>query len=386
MSKNHVTHQNLADFITDSLSKKRSLQIENHLNECPRCKGVYDKLMSIQTPVFRGRAILSENTKARVLNTYDLIVENKDIKKELGRVIEFPVKKLALAAAALVFVVFSTVIGYRFYEGIPRNVTFTLAEVTGQVFVNRERGERAMVIEDENTITTGPNSTAILRYGDSMAINIHSNSAFTIEKAVITKALQDTDFLFSLTEGSLISSINMKDIKYVYITPSARIESRGTEFFVHASGEKTTVYMKKGSVKISTHQSKEEIVTEEEKKYIITDTISVILSAEDLRLYESLRKLSQKGTMKDIDRKRILIRKREESKLIDEILRNMFKKREKPKKIIVPKEETTEEKKEPKKRISFDQWNTHKNKREEIREDMRDMRELRKSRRSLRNR
>lgn len=113
-------------------------------------------------------------------------------------------------------------------------------EVSGDVQAvlgtgNPVKVEKNQTLANNTTITTGPNSTAVLKFVDGTVIALNQNTSFQIQKYDYNEKSPSTmTAAFSMLRGGLraitgaISSRNRDGFKVA--TPNATIGIRGTEF------------------------------------------------------------------------------------------------------------------------------------------------------------
>ncbi len=404
----HLTHKEIADYFSEIHDAGRNENIRRHLDSCDKCSLMYKTLLSYQKPLYRSRAAVSDNVRKRILESYDQIKnrhgDRQSVFTALTRIIT-PARAAAAGFAAVVIAVSLFIINENYVMTPSEKLFFSITEHHGEVLINDKAVTPDSRVSAGNLVRVSGNSYAVLSYGNNIHVKIFSSSILSVEKAELTKTADDVDLVFFLKRGSLISSIPHGAIQYQYRTPLATIDSRGTRFLVHASPEKTTVYMKEGSVKINSSLTQQETVTSEENKYTITDVITEEpLNESDKLTYTILNRISRSTPV--IDKMDSVINSFERNESLSLEVLNEFvntidgdteqkvlpkeESREKPRKTTV-KEENIAGEDSPEREMNIHDTpspseKSEEDKKREIRENMKELQEMRRSRRGIRSR
>ncbi len=406
--KKHLTYNELANFIAEVYDAVKNADIKNHLQSCDTCARAHERMLSFQRPYYRQKVRISDNVRIRILESYDTIrnreAESGPSLSFLRRVIT-PPRIVAAGIAMLAIIISALVINTYFFADPAKPMLFTISEHYGNVTVNGAPIGTGDRIGPETSIETSAASYVILSFEKTITVKILSNSRLQIDKSMLSGKAKDVELKFYLARGSLISNITHESTDYLYRTPLAVIDSRGTRFLVHASGEKTTVYMEEGSVTIKSSLSEAETITSGKNKYTVSETItSKPLTDSEKVVYQALRRMNNKE-MKIEAMDRVLNSfQRDESPPIDALTiliqdarigkENMDTSEKEVKKkeaeSILPDtsdqeiEPATEQEKEVDYSPSEDEADA--SKKREIRDNMKELQELRRSRRGIRSR
>ncbi|MBP7736426.1 MAG: zf-HC2 domain-containing protein [Spirochaetes bacterium] len=287
----HVTHDEMASYLADTLLPGERDRFDSHIRECETCRDKLDKIKIALTPRFRS-VELRDETVARILRSWDAI----QVEAARGGMIAFLRKHpraavaSALAAAAATIIVVSALMNA---PREPAGAHLTLGRVEGGVAVNEEQVHAGGNVFGGSRITLPDKALARLVYGEIMKIDLISRCDLSVDAFGFDRA--DTIRLEnSLRDGIIISSIHDsgKNVSYVYTTPNARIESQGTEFLLQAEGGKTLLIMKTDAVRaIHARSGKSEIVPAG-MKCVISDSLEIMAATdEDMRIFENIEGL-----------------------------------------------------------------------------------------------
>ena len=137
---------------------------------------------------------------------------------------------------ALVFFAALSVSGSSFAQGAQGYVQEVSGNVTAQVGTGQPaKVEKGQTLVNNATITTAPQSYAVLKFEDGTAVVLKENTSFQIQNyAYNAKAPENANAIFNLVRGGLkmitglVTSRNRDALKVA--TPLATIGIRGTEF------------------------------------------------------------------------------------------------------------------------------------------------------------
>ena len=263
--------------------------VVHHLDNCADCRERLNGLKKILAPSDTETINPSPEMERRVLAAYwkayrtsarlSLVEAIRGVLNGLNR---------KAAAGALAFVIVAAGAGFFVYKiRDPRPLPLYVYHIRGKALVDGSPVNYQSTIYEGSLIDVPRKSILVLSYKNHFLLKIHENSELRLGRAMMKHGRGQAEFVFKLIKGTLFTRFNNPEgePEYFYMTPNARIKSSRTEFILKVAGNKTILIPRSGTINITSLETREEVLTLPDKKYVITSTIETNESGE----YEDVR-------------------------------------------------------------------------------------------------
>lgn len=275
----------------------RSLLIEGkgmraarlHVENCADCCERYAKLRAVLAPSVTGDLSPPPEIEKRILASYRTAYHDTASRLSprtfRGLLARFNPMVTACSLAVALIVASAGLLIHKAYS--PRPLPLYVYHIRGDALIDGKPASYRSTIYEGSLLEVSQGSVLMLSLKNRFLLKVHENSELRIAKATMKRGRGQSEFMFNLRKGTLFTRINTPENEpnYFYITPNARIKSSRTEFILKVTGDKTILIPRSGTINITSLETKEEVLTLPDKKYVITSSIETSESAE----YEDIR-------------------------------------------------------------------------------------------------
>ncbi len=286
----HITHKQLAGLIASTLSARSAGNAARHLEECSQCRALHERVVSATRPRY-GSLAPGPEVKARIMRSWqDMQGESKRGPGLWAFMAGHPRALIAGSLAAIAAAITALLILTQPPAGIePPSLTAALVE--GSVIINGAPARLNYRARPGSALTLDDQAMVRLAHGPALSITLFGRGSFTIDRMRISGAPERLELECTLQEGILISRTE-STVSYTYNTPGARVEPRGTEFLLQASGMKTLVIMKQGSVTVKPADTVKAVDVSAGTRCVVDRTARIEpASPKDLEVFGSMERL-----------------------------------------------------------------------------------------------
>jgi hypothetical protein len=285
----HIDQQTMLSLLAGG---GKSAAVHDHMSHCSRCRDRHEKLARILMPSHNTALEPSRGVEKRILatyrTTYKSALDDAPMFNILAILTNWNRRALAGALAAMILMIGASVMIYR--DRAPQALPLYVYSMKGQAFINGEPVSYRSTIMEGSLLEVPRNSVVVLSYKDRFLLKVHEGSELRLGKAIMKRRGGQKEFVFNLIRGTLFTRINNESDEpdYFYMTPNARIKSSRTEFILKVTGNRTILIPRSGTINITSLETREEVLTLPDRKYVITSSIETSENGEDEEIREQL--------------------------------------------------------------------------------------------------
>ena len=291
----HITNNQLAGFLSETLTPGKRERVLSHLELCADCRKRRDMLFAAISPRY-GSVRVDAAIKSRVMRSLSEAVERDAMQGPAGirgLLVRHPrialAGSLAVIAAAIVLGFFLARVPYKTVR-----IALSARQADEGITINNKAPILHEGIYDASTVRVPHKAMARLTYGDSVSIILIGPCVFSIDRFILDEGTNKIRLDCTLPEGLIISAIEerAREMQYTYKTPAARIDPLGTEFLLQAAGDSTLIVMKRGTVRVKPALSHEQVTVSAGNRCLITKQASISPAVpDDMKMFDDPNKL-----------------------------------------------------------------------------------------------